>query len=301
MGLVATLCCLLWGSAYPVIKLGYVAFAIAPEDIPSKYVFAGYRFVLAGLLLLLIAKLNGSRFSALSARSWAGLTGLGILQTGVQYLFFYVGVANTTGVKGAIMNATTTFFSVGLAHYFYRNDKLNRYKIIGCLLGFAGVVIVNFQSGLLAFSFRWTGEGFVILAALTFSIAALWVKRITQTVDVLLTTGFSLLIGGAALALLGLGFGGRVVAFTWTSAGILLYLVILSSVAFCLWNLLLKYNKVGQISIYNFLIPVFGTLLSGLLLGEQVLEMKNLAALILVSLGIRLVYWKTAEQKRSLG
>lgn len=286
--LVASLCCLLWGSAYPSIKLGYIAFNILPEDIASKYVFAGYRFTLAGLLLLLLSRIVRKEKLQLSRPQWTGLIMLGILQTGLQYMFFYVGVANTTGVKGSIMNATTTFFSVVLAHFIYKNDKLSRNKIVGCLLGFVGVIIVNFHTDLLAFSFSFTGEGFVIIAALVFSVTALYAKRLTATIDVLIITGVSLFVGGLVLTLLGLSLGGRVTHFTLESTSNLIYLALLSSVAFCLWNLLLKYNKVGRVSVYNFLIPVFGALLSALFL-ETILELKNLAALLFVSVGIYLV------------
>ncbi|MBY0116639.1 DMT family transporter [Paenibacillus xylanexedens] len=287
--LVASLCCLLWGSAYPSIKLGYIAFNILPEDIASKYVFAGYRFTLAGLLLLLLSRIVRKQKLQLTRPQWTGLIMLGILQTGLQYMFFYVGVANTTGVKGSIMNATTTFFSVVLAHFIYKNDKLSRNKIVGCLLGFVGVIIVNFHTDLLAFSFSFTGEGFVIIAALVFSVTALYAKRLTATIDVLIITGVSLFVGGLVLTLLGLSLGGRVTHFTLESTSNLIYLALLSSVAFCLWNMLLKYNKVGRVSVYNFLIPVFGALLSALFLGETILELKNLAALLFVSVGIYLV------------
>lgn len=287
--LVASLCCLLWGSAYPSIKLGYIAFNILPEDIASKYVFAGYRFTLAGLLLLLLSRIVRKQKLQLTRPQWTGLIMLGILQTGLQYMFFYVGVANTTGVKGSIMNATTTFFSVVLAHFIYKNDKLSRNKIVGCLLGFVGVIIVNFHTDLLAFSFSFTGEGFVIIAALVFSVTALYAKRLTATIDVLIITGVSLFVGGLVLTLLGLSLGGRVTHFTLESTSNLIYLALLSSVAFCLWNMLLKYNKVGRVSVYNFLIPVFGALLSALFLGETILELKNLVALLFVSVGIYLV------------
>lgn len=287
--LIASLCCLLWGSAYPSIKLGYIAFNILPEDIASKYVFAGYRFTLAGLLLLLLSRIVRKEKLQLSRTQWTSLIMLGILQTGLQYMFFYVGVANTTGVKGSIMNATTTFFSVVLAHFIYKNDKLSRNKIVGCLLGFVGVIIVNLHTDLLTFSFSFTGEGFIIIAALVFSVTALYAKRLTATIDVLIITGVSLFVGGLVLTLLGLLLGGRVNHFTLESTSNLIYLALLSSVAFCLWNMLLKYNKVGKVSVYNFLIPVFGALLSALFLGETILELKNLAALLFVSVGIYLV------------
>ncbi len=63
--LLATLCCLLWGSAYPAIKNGYLLFQIAPDDIPSKLVFAGYRFLFAGLVLLIVAAASRKRVFAL--------------------------------------------------------------------------------------------------------------------------------------------------------------------------------------------------------------------------------------------
>lgn len=287
--LVASICCLLWGSAYPFIKLGYIAFDILSEDIPSKFVFAGYRFILAGLLLLFLFRVISKRKFNLSGKQFSSLILLGVFQTGLQYMFFYVGVANTTGVKGSIMNATTTFFSVVLAHFLYKNDKLSKNKVVGCLLGFIGVVIVNFHSNLLEFSFSLTGEGFVIIAALIFSITAMYAKHLTGSIDVLVITGGSLFVGGLALTILGLLLGGRVTHFTLESTGILIYLVLLSSAAFCLWNLLLKYNKVGKVSVYNFLIPVFGTLLSALFLGETIMELKNLIALLFVSIGIYMV------------
>lgn len=296
--LIAGLCCLLWGSAYPSIKLGYIAFNISPEDIASKYVFAGYRFSLAGLLLLALYRFAFKRKFKLSGRQWASLSVLGILQTGLQYMFFYVGVANTTGVKGSIMNATTTFFSVVLAHFIYKNDKLSRNKIVGCVLGFIGVIIVNFHTDLLTFSFALTGEGFIIIAALVFSITAIYAKRLTATIDVMMITGVSLLVGGIVLTILGLSLGGEVTHFTWESTFNLVYLALLSSVAFCLWNLLLKYNKVGKVSVYNFLIPIFGALLSALFLGETIWELKNLVALVFVSIGIYLVNRVSSLQRK---
>ncbi len=123
--IIATLCCLLWGSAYPAIKNGYILFHITPADVSSKLVFAGYRFILAGAILLLIAQVTGRKIFAITKKNAFNLFLLGTTQTMLQYIFFYIGLSNTTGVKGAIMNSMSTFFSVILAHYLYKNDKLN--------------------------------------------------------------------------------------------------------------------------------------------------------------------------------
>jgi drug/metabolite transporter (DMT)-like permease len=287
--LLAGLCCLLWGSAYPAIKSGYALFAIGAADVPSKMVFAGYRFVIAGVLLLLMARLTHRSITKLDATQWRQITTLGLTQTSLQYLFFYVGLAYTTGVKGSIMNATGTFFSVLLAHFIYHNDRLSLNKVIGCLVGFVGVMVVNFNQELLDFDFSLMGEGFVVIAAFILSAASIYGKKISQSMDSVVLTGYQLSIGGVALMLGGYLAGGTLTGFTLASTALLVYLAVLSSVAFALWTILLKYNRVGMVTIFNFLIPIFGAILSAIFLGESILEWKNLFALGLVCSGIWLV------------
>ncbi|WP_145519567.1 DMT family transporter [Yersinia bercovieri] len=287
--LVASFCCLLWGSAYPAIKNGYVLFHIAPDDIPSKMVFAGYRFLLAGLVLLMVAMASGKAIGRLQKRQYRQIVILGLTQTTLQYIFFYIGLAYTTGVKGSIMNATGTFFSVLLAHYIYQNDRLTFNKVIGCALGFAGVMVVNFGSDLMDFHFSLIGEGSVVLAAFILSAATIYGKRISQTMDTTIMTGYQLAIGGLVLTVGGYLFGGNLADFGWRALLLLAYLVLLSSAAFALWSLLLKYNRVGMVAPFNFLIPVSGAVLSAIFLNESILEWKYAVALLLVCVGIVLV------------
>lgn len=282
----ATLCCLLWGSSYPAIKNGYQIFEIATDDIPSKIVFAGYRFLFAGLLLLLFALAQRKPIARLNPRQYGQLAVLGLTQTSLQYAIFYIGLAFTTGVKGSIMNATGTFFSVLLAHFIYKNDRLSYNKTIGCVLGFAGVMLVNINHSLMDVSFSLMGDGFVVLAAFILSAASLYGKRISQTVDPTVMTGWQLAFGGAVLVLGGYFTGGTLVVHSIDAVAILGYLTLLSSVAFSLWSVLLKYNRVSMIAPFNFVIPVAGTVLSAIFLGENILEIKYAIALVLVCSGI---------------
>lgn len=288
--LLATLCCLLWGSAYPAIKGGYALLGIARSDTAAQLAFAGWRFLLAGGLLLVIARLMGRRVGALSLTQWGQLGLLGLTQTSLQYVFFYVGLANTTGVKASILNATGTFFSVLLAHFLYANDRLNRRKALGCAVGFAGVMVVNLRGaqGLDA-GFTLLGEGFVVIAAFVLSAASIYGKGLSQRIDPMVMTGWQLGIGGLVLLLGGLAGGGAISGWSAGSLALLGYMAVLSAVAFALWAALLKHNRVGQVTVFNFLIPVFGALLSALFLGEAVLEWRNLAALVMVCGGIWLV------------
>ncbi len=290
--LLALFCCVLWGSSFPAIKNGYALFGIAAGDIAGKLVFAGWRFLLAGLLLLVYAVASGKRIDGFSGRTLGQFAVLGLLQTTLQYVFFYIGLAHTTGVKSSIMNATGTFFSVLLAHFIYYNDRLSGSKALGCAIGFVGVMVVNFGAGLdglLQIDFTLLGEGFVVIAAAVLAAASIYGKRISRGIDPIVMTGWQLVVGGAALLIGGYGAGGELHGFTPASTALLAYLVVLSSLAISIWSLLLKYNRVSMVTAFNFMVPVFGAVLSALFLNESILEWRNGAALLLVCGGIWLV------------
>lgn len=286
----AAICTFLWGSAFPSIKVGYELFNISANNVGGKLIFAGYRFLLAGLFVLLMQIVRKKDIFKISMKDLKEVTILGLSQTSLQYIFFYIGLTYTTGVRGSIINGTSTFFSILLAHYIYKNDKLSSNKIIGCILGFIGVVIINLGgSSVLEGSFSFKGEGFIMIAAFLISISSIYGKKISQNKDASTVTGYQLTIGGLALIILGYILGGHLSNFTVKSTLLLIYMALLSSVAFALWSQLIKYNKVGVISVYNFLIPVFGTILSTIVLKENIFDLKILIALILVCAGIYLV------------
>lgn len=286
--LLAMVSCILWGSAYPAIKNGYALLSIMPDDIPGKMLFAGYRFLCAGLLLLPLLFTRPASLKQ-NARSLGQLTLLGLTLTSIQYVFFYVGLAYTTGVKGSILNATQTFFSVLLAHFLYHNDKLTLNKSIGCLIGFLGVMAVSFKPGQLDLNFTLLGEGFVIISAFMLSACMIYGRKISQRMDSVVMTGYQLSIGGAALVVAGYVCGGQLGEFSWQASALMAYLAALSSAAFALWAILLKYNRVGLVSVYNFMIPIFGAVLSAIFLDEKIMEWKNMFALLFVCGGIWLV------------
>lgn len=294
--LTATLCCVLWGSAYPCIKIGYELFSIRPEDTFGKFLFAGFRFTLAGVLVIAFASLIRKRLVVPKKGHWGGIILLGLVQTTLQYLFFYIGLSHTTGVKGAILNAFGTFIAVILAHFCYKNDRMNWAKGIGCAVGLAGVVLVNLNgAGAESGGFSFLGEGFMLLSACVFAVSFIISKVVSAQEDAMVVTGYNLFLGGLVLILLGILGGASFSDITPKAVGLLLYMALLSSVAFTLWTTLLKHNRVGKISVYNFLVPVFGTILSALFLGESIWSWQNILALVLVCAGIYIVNRKKEE------
>jgi len=215
---------------------------------------------------------------------------LGFFQTALQYFFFYNGLANTTGVKGSILTTLGVFFIVLVSHFVYHNDKLNIKKIIGLVLGFAGVVIVNLNQGRFDFSFVFVGEGFIILSQITSTIAVLMVKSISKNIEPLLITAYQMFMGSIILFAISLaGVSPFSLSFSVSTFLLLLYLALLSAIAFGLWYSLIKYNLVGYISIYKFIVPVSGVFLSTIFVPAENITFNIIIALIFVSLGIIMI------------
>ncbi|MDO4268447.1 MAG: DMT family transporter [Eubacteriales bacterium] len=292
--LAAGLCCFLWGSATPAIKIGYKLFQIDAADTASILMFAGARFLLAGFLVIAYHSLTSGRWIMPPKKAGTAIRNLALSQTIFQYLFFYVGLSRATGVHGAIITGTNVFFSILFASLVFRYEKLNGRKLLGCGLGFAGIVIVNLagagSEGLFDVSFL--GEGFVLLAQVFYAISGALVKKYSREFDVVTLSGYQFMLGGLVLLLIGAACGGSLAGAVGVSAFVLLlYMGFLSAVAYTLWGVLLKYNPVSRVTIFGFMNPMFGVLLSALFLGEagQALTWNTLAALVLVCLGIYVV------------
>ena len=294
-------CCLLWGSAFPAIKTGYLALGLASDDTAAQILFAGCRFFGSGLILLALGSLMGKRLWRQTPREWGQLLLLGLMQTSLQYVFFYIGLAHTTGIKAAIISATGVFFSVLLAHFLYRSDRLSPARALGCLIGLGGVALANLGSGPFSFDMTLLGEGFMLIAAMAIGLATLYGKRLSQHIDPLTMTAQQLTLGGLVLVALGLAGGGRFSLDSPGSGLLLGYLALLSALAFLLWSYLIKFNPVGKVVGFKFLIPLFGASLSALFLGEHLWSWNYLAALPLVCLGVWLVTRPAAEHRRLNG
>jgi len=287
VGSLAIVCCLLWGSAFPCIKIGYEWFQI--KDTGSQILFAGYRFFLAGSLTFLLGGVLERRVLILKRSSIPAVLGQGVLQTTLQYFCFYIGMSNVTGAKGAIINASSAFISILAAQVVFKNEKMTGKKWLGCLLGILGVVLINLASGTWGEGFLLQGEGMMIVCTVAYGISSVTLKLLSKKESAFTITAYQLLFGGALLLLIGKLLGGHVEGFTLGSTLLLVYMAFISTVAFSLWATLLKYNPVSKIAVYTFSIPIFGVILSGIFLGESVLSLRNFIALLLVSGGIILI------------
>lgn len=296
---IAIFCSILWGSAFPVLKVSYAELQMAADDTIAKVVFAGMRFLLAGLILLIGMVIVKPRALLVTRRQAMFLVIFGVVQTALQYFFFYNGLANTSGMQGAVLSSSGTFFTVLLAHFFYTNDRLNWPKGIGLIAGFCGIVVANWGQAF-QLSFEWTGEGFMILAALTGAIGAIMAKELAQGIHPFALTGWQLTIGSIIMLLIGVPqLKSDAISFTPLGWGLLGYAAVLSAVAFALWYSILKYNKAGEVSIYKFVTPVSGTILSAIFIPGEHLTIFIIGALALVAVGIISVNYKHGRSRQT--
>lgn len=151
-------------------------------------------------------------------------------------------------------------------------------------MGFGGVLVINGCGG---FALSTLFGDILIFCSTVFAAGGnLIAKGVTKGRNPVSITGYQLLLGGSLLTASGLISGGRLDLLNAQGVLILLWLAVVSAAAFSLWTALLKHHPAGKIAVFNLLVPVFGTVLSGLMLGEQVWRFETLLSLILISAGI---------------
>lgn len=284
LALPAVACTALWGSAAPCVKTGYALLGIESGDVFSQLVFAGVRFGLAGVIVLLVTAVTRRR--VLPRKSdLRGIICIGLFQNVIQNIFYYGGAALTTGTKTSLLSGTQTFFALLLAHIALKDDKLNLRKSLACAAGFAGIITLGSGRGGMG-GFSVPGDIFVLLSAVSAGAGTLAMRAFTPGRDAMILTGWQLFSGGAILAVSGLAGGGTLGTVTAGGALLLSYMVVLSAAAVTVWTALLGRFSVGQVGLFGFLIPVFGAFFSAIVLKEKVFTVQNMAALVLVSGGI---------------
>ena len=256
--IISLICTALWGSAFPVVKIGYKILQIETQDIYSKIYFAGLRFFIASIMVFLIQKIILKEKIHMEKSYIKPIITLGLLQTSLQYFFFYI----------------------------YADDKLDSNKILSLVLGFSGVILVNLGKDF-NLSFKFIGEGFLLTAALLNTIATFYVKTISNNIEPFLISGWQMFSGSIPLLIIGkIGMAGNNLNFNINSILLIIYAAFISAVAFSLWYMLLKYNPAGKISIYRLFIPVFGSIFSALFVKGENFTINILIGLLLVILGI---------------
>lgn len=265
-------------------------FQIAEDAVGTQILFAGCRFTLAGILAIMIGSVLNRKFLVPKKTSWGMILKLCMLQTVIQYLFFYIGLVRTSGVKSAIIDGTNVFVAIFVACFLFHQEKMTVRKLIGSIIGFTGVILVNLSGGDISLSFHFTGEGFIFLSAIAYAFSSVCVKSYSRFENPVVLSGYQFVAGGLIMIVTGMLMGGRL--HSWSTQGVimLVYLAMISAVAYSLWGTLLKYNPVSRVAVFGFMNPVFGVVFSAVFLKESdTLGVTSLISLILVCIGIYIV------------
>lgn len=276
-----------WGWAFPLIKIGFSAFGITADMTGGKMLFAGIRFAAAGLIVLAVARSSGRAFRTDIKRNWWFILGFALMNTTLHYFFFYIGMSHSEGSRAAILNSLSTFLVVLLACACFKSDRLTSRKMLGCAIGFGGVLALNL-GGAESGRFTWLGDGMIILNAVCGACSNLMTRGLSRRVDVFVGTGYGLTIGGLLLIIPGLTLGGTLPTVNVIGIVCLVLLIAISALGFTLYNKLLSLNPVGKVAIYNSLIPIVGAVTSCICLGET-FHAKYALAGGLAALGIYII------------
>lgn len=291
--IIATLCCFLWGSAFPSIKVGYQLFSIAQNDTASIILFAGIRFFLAGVLTLIIFSIVDKKLLLPTKSSIPKITVLSLFQTILQYIFFYLGLAYTTGERASVIQGTNVFVALLISCLIFKLEKLKFNKILGSIIGFMGVIVVSLDVFKQSKDATMLGEIFVFLSTVSYSFSSVFMKKFSKDDNPAMLSGWQFVFGGAVMCAFGFIFGGRISGFTIKSVALLIYMAMISAVAYSLWSILLKYNPVSKVTVCGFMTPIFGFVLSAVFAGDSnSVGILGVVSLLLVVVGMIIVNYK---------
>ena len=288
--ILAIFCAFGWSLAYPLIKIGYQEFQIGSADLGGKILFAGIRFLFAGVLVWGFCSLKKIKLEIKKKNDLWWLILLAVVNTTLHYMFAYIGLGYNPSARSTILDSMGGCFLIILSTMIFSDDKISVSKVMGCVLGIAGIVAINIQPGADFFAnITFRGDGMILLNAGCAALGGIITRVASKKMNMMQATGQGMMIGGALLMVIGLVIGTNS-PWSMTMKGILVLiaLIMISAVCFAIYNELIAYHPISKIAIYNALIPVLGVIFAALLLKEE-LKWQYFIAVMMVAGGIYFV------------
>ena len=133
---------------------------------------------------------------------------LSLFQTIGQYFFFYLGLSRASAMSSSIIESSANFLAILFAALAFRTEKLDAAKVLGCVLGFAGVALVNLSGADGTFGFTLDGEGFILASTVAGALSTCLIGIFSREHDGVLLAGWQFLVGGLVLTAIGFLMGG---------------------------------------------------------------------------------------------
>lgn len=269
----------LWGG-------GFVATKVALDDMPP-FLLAGVRFAISSLIVAICGILTKEKLMPQRNEVFPLLI-VAVLFS-AQICTFNLGMKYTLAGRSSILMSMNPIFVTVLAHFFIPNDRLNIKKIIGLALAFFGMLVV-FRDKINVSQTRVIGDIVMIISAFLVSTMTIITKRIVQNINTYKLLFWEMLIG--LIPFFGLSFIFE--DFSWDNININLIIstlymaLIISGFTFILWTLLLKRYSASKLSVFIFIMPIFGIGLSAIMLHDPITAYLVIGT-ILIAAGIYIV------------
>lgn len=281
--LLAAIVSILWGTLFPMIKIGYRVFAIDNSQVASILLFAGVRFLISGIILVAMQSVKKKRLELPKGNKFTSVLIVSLLTVVVHYALTYTGLSLADSSKSSVLKQIAFLIVPCIAFLFRKDDKFSFYKVFAAILGFLSVIIINLDGMNLVFEI---GEILIILASFSSMFGQMASKNIYDKYKPTYIVAYSQLLGGVILVISGLIFGGSIGMISLQSIAVLGYICFASITANLLWNTLIKYNDMSKLAVLKSMDPLFASLFSALLLGEDILKPTYLIATSLIILAI---------------
>lgn len=271
---------LLWGSLFPLVKLGYTAYAIKTTG--DILLFAGIRFTICGAVICLYSMMKSDNSYKSVKTAIIPVLMSGFIAITMHYGFTYLGLRYTDSSKTAILKQIGVLFYVCFSFVFFKDDKLTIKKLIAVVIGFFGIIIINLGKSGVVFNI---GDAFIIAASFCTVFSNIISKKALKTVNPIALTGFSQFFGGIILLAVGILLGGSI-GINFSKIYIMLYICIASVISYCTWFTIVKNGELSKLFIIKFAEPVFACIFGALILGENIFKLQYLIAFLMIAAGI---------------
>ena len=283
--LLALLVMALWGSLFPFVKIGYAAFDIYSGNIPDIIMFAGVRFTVCGIILTAFSLVRKEPLASPKIKNIGLIVLTGVFSIILHYFFTYVGLSTTDSSKTALIKQLGPLLYACFAFLFIKDEKFNKLKIAGAIIGFSGIIAINYNPAGITFS---SGDILIICASVCSVVSSILAKITVRDNSPVWTVAISQLFGGIALVAAALVMGADLLSFDLKALAVFAYICSASMGAYVLYNYLLRTVSVSKMFIIKFTEPLFACIFGALLLGENIFKWQYLIAFVLISVGIML-------------
>lgn len=269
---------LLWGSLFPMVKLGFSAYTV--ESTADILLFAGIRFVICGGVICVFSIIKDKASYRPVKHSIFSILLSGVFAIILHYGFTYIGLELTDSSKTALIKQIGALFYVCFSFLFIKEDKPTAKKILAAAVGFLGIIALNISSAGFSFS---VGDLLILCASFCTVFSNVISKKVFEKVSPITSTGVSQLFGGIVLFVIGMVMGGNVHFKLDISLWIMAYICAASIVSYCIWFGIVKNGELSKLFIIKFAEPVFACIFGALILGENIWKIQYLIAFLLIS------------------